>query len=396
MSLYPTRETAFAVFSFGSSNVNVLGIGITMMKRFIRRIFRYKLSALFLIVGQLIMFGTIFGGLAIYNKAYDKETERIKSKYKNEIELTVTTINYADIFSNMGYNITEGNVHIGGKLAFSIADSGMNYLTEIIIKQNEPLPYKLLSGRLPGTEAADKGKKLAAVGRDKLKFTREIDGKRYIFIGSEQYEVVGILGDENSDFWDYKLVLHIDCAGENLIKTMMEDRNYTVYVSSNIADLNNSYTQVCSNIGSIEPQAKLSAKKINSLGDSTVISTLQKNNFKINLIVYAFCVVNSMIISEFLVIQRKKEIVIKKTFGMSNAKILKSFMADILSLTGLSFVLMCIVYAIFHHHNLFFINNIYSFFAMIFVVLFVIICTMIYPIYKLLKIEPIEAFSQIE
>jgi len=30
MSLYPTRETAFAVFSCGSSNVNVLGMEIYM------------------------------------------------------------------------------------------------------------------------------------------------------------------------------------------------------------------------------------------------------------------------------------------------------------------------------------------------------------------------------
>jgi len=53
MSLYPTRETAFAVFSCGSSNINVLGMGISM-----RRLRHYILTGIFfvLITGTLAHF----------------------------------------------------------------------------------------------------------------------------------------------------------------------------------------------------------------------------------------------------------------------------------------------------------------------------------------------------
>jgi len=56
MSFYPTRETAFAVFSCGSSNVNVLGMGIFMQK-----VWTMKQKLFFLSGSLAIAFSVILG-----------------------------------------------------------------------------------------------------------------------------------------------------------------------------------------------------------------------------------------------------------------------------------------------------------------------------------------------
>ena len=45
------------------------------MRKIFRKIFRYKLTSIFFIIGQLIIYITIFGALAVYNRAYDKEKD---------------------------------------------------------------------------------------------------------------------------------------------------------------------------------------------------------------------------------------------------------------------------------------------------------------------------------
>lgn len=45
-------------------------------------VFRYRLTACFFIIGQLIMYVTIFGALGIYNKAYQKEADRLAALYQ--------------------------------------------------------------------------------------------------------------------------------------------------------------------------------------------------------------------------------------------------------------------------------------------------------------------------
>ena len=152
------------------------------LKRYIAGMFRYRLTAIFFIVGQLIMFCAIFGALGIYNKAFDKENDRLEAMYKNSIDMEITSLNKTDIFTNSGYNINEGNLLLNGKLSMHVVESGAVIRMEVILKANEELPYKMISGRLPGSSLEDSGKKLVALGRDKYKYAYEENGHKYITI----------------------------------------------------------------------------------------------------------------------------------------------------------------------------------------------------------------------
>ena len=70
---------------------------MNIIKRIIQNVFRYRLTACFFIIGQLIMYVTIIGALGIYNKAYQKEADRLAALYKNRIEMSVVSLNKSDI-----------------------------------------------------------------------------------------------------------------------------------------------------------------------------------------------------------------------------------------------------------------------------------------------------------
>ena len=77
---------------------------MNIIKRIIQNVFRYRLTACFFIIGQLIMYVTIFGALGIYNKAYQKEADRLAALYKNRIEMSVVSLNKSDILTLGEFN----------------------------------------------------------------------------------------------------------------------------------------------------------------------------------------------------------------------------------------------------------------------------------------------------
>ena len=83
---------------------------MNIIRKAFRNVFRYKLTAIFFIIGQLIMYVTIFGALGIYNKAYQKEADRLAAQYKSRIDMKAVSLNKSDILDVSEEDITEGNV----------------------------------------------------------------------------------------------------------------------------------------------------------------------------------------------------------------------------------------------------------------------------------------------
>lgn len=366
----------------------------------LRKIFRYQLTAVFFIVGQLVVFSSVFGALGIYNKAFDKEKDRLAGIYQNRIQLDVTTINQSDIFTSAGLDVTAGNVLLAGKLPLGFQECGFNTISEVILKANEDFLYSMLSGRLPGSLPEDAGKRLVALGRDKYKYAWEQDGKKYVTFEGEVYEVVGVIGSAKSDYWDYKVVFHIGCLGENTLRTIQRKGNYTIELSSNREELQDSYARIYGNIMSVEPNAGIASTKIHSTGGSTVDNTLGRENIKINMIVYIFCILNCMVMSEFWIIQRRKELAVKKAFGMSNLRILAQIAGNITALSAVSLVLFILgdlLLALTPVRSQITITlNGFTCLWTVLAVLLTVAVTMIYPVWKVLRFNVAEAIGNSE
>ncbi len=366
------------------------------IKALLRSVFRYRVISVFFIISQLVMFYAVFGVLSIYNKAYAKETDRLQSMYKNRIQLDVTVGNSQDMFNYISNGVEDGNMILGGKLSLSYAQISANTKCEVILKSNEELPYKMVSGRLPGSEPGDSGKRLIAVGRYKYKDAYEMDGKKYVTLENEEYEICGVIGSSTSDYYDYKMVLNIDCLGTNVMNEICRKDSYTIELSSNTRSLDNSYSAVFGNIRSVDAKSQINAKKLNSKGESDVVKALQGENMKINVMVYVFCIFNCLLMSQFWLIQRSREIAVKKIYGMSDSRIIGAMACNILALSVTALIIFAVSAAIINVVTAgtgIITVNLTTLLTTIAAIAVTIILSMAYPVIKILHYDSVEVLG---
>lgn len=350
--------------------------------KILKRLFRYKLTAVFMMIGQVIVLFTIFGALGVYNKAYNKENDRLRSLYKNVIQMQITTSKKTDVISGISSDVEQCNLIIKKKFSVAIAELGKACLCEIILKDNEPLKYPLLSGRLPGTEKSNE----IAVGKNKVKIAIKQGDDLFLTIEGEKYKIVGIIGSEVSDYWDDKLVLHMDSMGDNVRKALTKQVSYTIELCSDSDIGEKIYSTVYGNIKSYDGDSSIEAVKVNSDKDSVLEQTLAKENLKINMIAYCFCILNCMVVSEFWILQRRKEYAIKKLLGMGDMRLVTDMMREIIEITLLSCCVFLILYMVIGICGgagvSITIRNVLLVVGAEFVA---VLGTMIYPMYKVLK-----------
>lgn len=295
-----------------------------------------------MMVGQIIVLFTIFGALGVYNKAYNKENDRLRSLYKNVIQMQITTSKKTDVISGISSDVEQCNLIIKKKFSVAIAELGKAYLCEVILKDNESLKYPLLNGRLPGKEKSNE----VAVGKNKANIAIKQGDDLFLTIEGEEYKIVGIIGSEVSDYWDDKMVLHIDSMGDSVKKALTKQVSYTVELCSDSDIEEKIYSTVYGNIKSYDGDSSIEAIKVNSDNGSVLEQTLAKENLEVNIIAYCFCILNCMVISEFWILQRRKEYAIKKLLGMNDMRLIVNMIREIIGITLLSCCIFLIIYIV--------------------------------------------------
>jgi len=366
------------------------------IKLLLSRIFRYKLVSVCFIIGQLIAYFTIFGALQIYNSAMAKEEDRINSIYDNRITVIANAMAQKDILKKAGEGIDQGNVLLSGRMSVTSEDMNSACRAEMLLAVNEELPYKMLSGHIPGTEASDAGKNVVALGRDKYKFTYERDGKRYIHFCMEEYEVVGILGSA-SDYWDYKIVFHVNSIGEKTLKKMLCMNEYEIHLDSNEAshdELIEEYNKLYANIMYADNAAEIKANTDTDMGKVTISTTYARENIKVNYIVYIFCLINNVIVSYFWIISRSKEIAVRQTFGYTRIQLVCMLIKDMAVMMVSALAIFIVIYGLCkgwlnQYFNIYIKLNTLGELAVI--LLITTIISVMYPIYKVMRMHNAQA-----
>lgn len=313
----------------------------------VRKIFRYKLVTVYFILSQLIVFTAIFGVLQIYNKAYAKENDRLKAVAANRIELDMVSSGEKDILSEVGKDISAGNIIAEGRLATEFTEAGCMTRCEVLLAVNEELPYPVIEGHIPGTDENDYGRNVVALGRDKYRYAYDRNGKKYVTIDQEEYEVVGLIGSEQSDYWDYRVVFNINCTGNNTKRIFNSQQSQVLTLYSNHYDMEDSYEILYNNLVASDSMCNITPYKKNSTGKTTINDTLAKENVRVNIMVYIFCLLNCIIISMLWIIQRRKELAVKRTFGYGNGRILAGIAGNISLMMVLSFAVFIVLYYVY-------------------------------------------------
>ena len=337
---------------------------------------------------------------SLYNKAYQKEADRLAALYKNRIEMSVVSLNKSDILSACTDGVTEGNIRAKKVGLYYTERKSSTVAPEIILAVNEELPYVMESGRIPGTSEEDYGKRLVALGRSQYRYAYEENGKHYVTFENETYEVTGIIGNEGSDYSDNMIVFDNRCLGDNVRKSVNELKEYTIMIDSNTTELNDTYEKVYNNVYGADINCAIESRSVSGNGQSTVEKTLQKENIKINKVVYIFCILNCMLMSEFWIIERNKEFAIKRTYGFGQLRLIGGIARDILILGVASLV----IYVLVHLFavgvlgiKLYTISwNLRLIASVLFINLTALVCTIIVPVYRIMKMNPAVTLEDME
>lgn len=359
----------------------------------VKKYIRYPISSIYMVLGYIIGFVAIFNGLAIYNYCgnYEKEVNQYKYRYNKELIINMVDEN-ALIDMKMFMLSNKYNYYIKDNVCVFFNKNKENRIIDVLLNVNEETNYCFIEGRLPNKKEIREGKNVIAIGKGIKDQTYIVENKRYIDIYSIPYEVVGILGTSMSKAQDYKVVTYYNCL-DNRSKTKINLNEICLSISSNNEKID---------ITELEKYCEMNKSLELKVADNEVLESSLLSDDKLRgnfyILIFVFSIVNCMIICEFWIHQRRREIAVRKAYGYSNIQVIKLISMSMFKIVMIScvlgYILQVCISRIMEGQGIYFkwsVRNIVNVFCLI---LLTTVISMVVPIYKIIKRTPIQELTQ--
>lgn len=306
--------------------------GIVLQKK----ILHYKLSSGLMIVGIIISFICFFNCMNLYHLLVMQSKEIDDYQYKERLSGT---------YQNMGEEVSFGDYFTADKGIIRIQEATLyrNFvsapgLADVLLSQNEPLIYPVVEGKIPVT---DKGINCPTVilGRGHLQGVSYKNNTMYYELEGVKCQVCAVIGSEGSDIFDYKIILYYNGLNDEMRRRIDILSDFSFVIESN-------KDEVQDIMGNIQNQVHNCTSNV-AIG--TGFSGLNENQVGIEedtsyyLIIFLFCIVNVILVSEYWVKRRYKEIAIRKIFGYSDAQVFKALHRDMILNISIAVDIACII-----------------------------------------------------
>lgn len=203
------------------------------------------------------------------------------------------------------------------------------YMTDIVVC-GEQYFLPVIKGAYPSQERLSTGVPCAVLGKELYKYTYNNNGKTFIDIRGEKYEVTGYVSAPNSGIYDNRVVLFYDCLGAN-VKTDLEYYYYAegltlIFNSENIS------------IESMLEQLDLDDYTYVLDGFQRFVETesVDVKYRKYACLIYVFSVMNSVLIFYLWMLTKKREFAIKKAFGYSTFRLIYELFGELLFMLSIA------------------------------------------------------------
>jgi hypothetical protein len=277
-------------------------------------------STYLLLLGIMVSFVAFLNGTNIYQQINIALQEVNEYQYKYSYYIGISDIKDIGTITNELSRLT-GNVVVTDCVVY--LDDNFYHDCEIILKQNENLPY-------PVEIINENGEVIIGEELEKLCF--EENGISYISINNSAASVKGIVSSEKSDLLNYKLIITENA--DNVDKYFSDSLSLAVEYGSNTHDTTEEVGTFCtSNFKTATIYYEKEDEKYIEVGS-------QNADEKFYLIIAIFAMVNCVVISEFWILRRKQEIIIRKLWGFSNIKIFKMLYGQMMVITVAAILLV--------------------------------------------------------
>lgn len=344
---------------------------------------RYKVVSIFIIICFLSAFIALYNGVTATNKIIKQLNEMNEYQYTYSEEVMVNfknyTIKYDDLIK-MVSNIKEGNISLNG-LSLFLDQTSVTHYPEIILKQNEDLliPYKENINNLP---------------ENYIIIANNITKENKVSSNGKTLNVYALLDSDKYSFIKGKIIIGVKTYFEILQNTIVEN-TLNLTFSSNKQSVYSSVKELEKYIENNYPNAEIYT--LETTNNEKIFQSSISGQSIISIGLFIFALLNTMIISYYLVFVRKKEIAIRKAFGFTNFRIIKMLMKDIGVLVilsaGIAIILQLFIdLVIIKQFN--FYNYITLLFPMLICIVVSVLVAVIVPIRFVLKIDPAEGVKK--
>lgn len=378
----------------------------------VKKIFRYRLNTIFLIIGFCIASVAFHYSMGTYVSKDGEDTDIKKCSFKEgACFVAVPTVDgYIPDNDILNDDIDALLKNIEGE------SNTLIYILQIVPYINEqhgmasadiylsgPMPkYDFVYGGFPSEEVLSSGNLCVVLGINKKDYTYRRNGKYYIKIEGEEYLVTGFVSAENSRILDNEVLLFYTCVGNNVKDSLYNyylsgtlGINYESDVNTNVYTLMKNYVDKC-------PSDTYTFYVSQGAMDKNYSTAVKNPVYKLfSDLIYIFCIVMIFFVIEFWMMRRKEEFAIRKAFGYTNAKLFKMIFYELLCILLAAIVLSETFLAVLSYLNtglyVLEISDIYNRFVMevIFGVV-TLFSVSISPLLKLLKYRPAQLMSEVK
>lgn len=280
-----------------------------------KELFRH-VSSWLLLLGVAVSFFAFTNASDIYQKVQAALAEVNEYKYKSMYSMYIT--DYQDEEAIMeALNQIPGNIVALGNV-FYLNGTGYYHEMEIVMKQEEKLVYP--------AEIVDKDGDVY-IGKNWAYVCYESNGKRYVDIEGKPYRLAGIMSSDNTDILSNKIVI---LNAPELIEHMLENGVLNVECGSEVSDIEADVRSFC------DENSERAYIDCSSIESRHIEVGSQNAEEEFYIIISLFSIVNCVVISEFWILRRRKEIIIRKLFGFTNQKLFFYIYNQILKIAAIA------------------------------------------------------------
>ncbi|MGN0166251.1 MAG: FtsX-like permease family protein [Lachnospiraceae bacterium] len=296
-------------------------------------LFRHKYSDLFMCISFMVTFYLVFVVLSYMNNLINLVGVAEKHAYESECRLIFSPGEELPDFDKILEEA--GDLHgviLAEDVGMAVDATGAEYFTSVVLYADEP--YKLVADgkilRVDKSGASD-----VIIGDDFRDYVTE-DNKFYL--DGEEYHVVAT-EDGNGGEYAHSIITWYEGLSDFSKEKLIGAEVLSIKILSDKFNTSEVFTELKNAILRIYPDAKVYAEEISN----DVMYDKDSEYIKFYLMIYVFCVVNCMVAAQFWVMERKREIAIRKAYGFSSAKLFVSLYLEFLKVASVSMVLCLIV-----------------------------------------------------
>lgn len=310
--------------------------------------FRNIYIVILLIAGLALSYFIVINGVALINTISDEQDKSAKEHSDNEKQIICYTgyngvmsqeesVKYEnrviDFYTSL--HVDSGKLFIEG-YGISIGKSQILKNAEIVWTENTDFDKNLVSGRIPNDDEIYNKSNVVLISKEMKKYTVKREQSTQILLNNTYYTVIGVyetndISELRADVCFFKSTFSSEQLKEVANYLLKSGRCAIRYCEYNT---DNGYNGLIGNI-------RKNGFEVDENGISEVSSTYNKKaklNKTFMIVLFVFCLINCMVISNVWVQSRIRELVIRKTMGYSMFQIEKLLVFDLIKYSIVAFI----------------------------------------------------------